>query len=117
MGTRDQLLPSIARVSPDILIRASLLYPTKKRQQDSLALWLKGIAAKQRQPINVIWPEKLQYMIFRFFTKGLSIVKSPSFWLETAGAAISAARYEKADPDTQTVCNIAVFNCTVIHSL
>ena len=83
MGTRDQLLPSIARVSPDILIRASLLYPTKKRQQDSLALWLKGIAAKQRQPINVIWPEKLQNMIFRFFTKGLSIVKSPSLRPDT----------------------------------
>ena len=82
MGARNQLLPGITRVSPDILIRVFFFYPAKKRQQNPLIFRFKGIAAKHRQPINIVGLEKFKQVLFRFFGKGLSIVKSPGFRLD-----------------------------------
>ena len=108
MGARSQLLPGITRVSPDIFIRVFFFYPAKKRSKTPLIFRFKGIAAKHRQPINIVGLEKFKQVLFRFFGKGLSIVKSPGFRLKTTRTVISAAGNKKADADTQTVCDIAV---------
>lgn len=115
--SRGQLFPGIARVGPDVLLRISLFHPAQKGQQDALVLRLKGISAEQRQSADVVGLQQPQQLLLGLRRKGLAVIKRPGLRLKTPGAVIAAAGHEQADPHPQTVCDIAVFDRSVIHGL
>ena len=69
IGARGQLLPGITSSKPDVFIRVFFL-PCEEAAAKPVDFPVQRIAAKHRQPINIVGLEKFKQVLFRFFGKG-----------------------------------------------
>ena len=72
-------------------------------------------SAQQGQPVDIIWGKQRKQFALRLFIEWGAVGKAPGFRVETVMAVMSAAGDEKGNPYALSVCNITVFDCTVVH--
>ena len=44
-----------------------------------------------------------------------AVIEIPGLGIEASFAMMPASGYEKADPDAGSICDIVIFDCSVIH--
>ena len=105
----------VAGIAPD---RFAGILPTdffQERDKRPLIIRFEGFSAQQGQSVDVIWGKQRKQFALRLFIEWGAVGKAPGFRVETVMAVMSAAGDEKGNPHALSVCNITVFDCTVVH--
>ena len=105
----------ISGVAPDIFLRVAFFDLLQESCEFFLILWLEGFAAQERKSLNVCRFECFEDLCFNFFGVWISVIEIPGFGIEASFAVMPAAGYEKTDPDACSICDIVIFDYSVIH--
>mgnify|MGYP001709561216 FL=1 len=105
----------ISGVAPDIFLRVAFFDLLQESCEFFLILWLEGFAAQERKSLNVCRFECFEDLCFYFFGIWIAVIEIPGLGIEASFAMMPAAGYEKADPDAGSICDIVIFDCSVIH--
>ena len=111
-----ELLPGVAGVAPDRFVGVQGLEVAHKGQQLPLVFRLKGLAAQQGQPGNVVRLAGGEHLIAGGLVKGLAVGKIPGHGVEAAGAAVAAAGNKYAGAHAGPVGNVVILDGCVVHS-
>jgi len=111
-----ELLPGVAGVAPDCFVGVQGLEVAHKGQQLPLVFRLKGLAAQQGQPGNVVRLAGGEHLIAGGLVEGLAVGKIPGHGVEAAGAAVAAAGNKYAGAHAGPVGNVVILDGCVVHS-
>ena len=105
----------VAGIAPDCftgILRTDFFQERNKRP---LVIRFKRFSAQQGQSVDIIWGKQRKQFALHLFIEWGAVGKAPGFWVETVMAVMSATGDEKGNPHALSVCNITVFDCTVVH--
>ena len=105
----------VARVAPHRFIGIGGAESPQKRQQRTLVTGLKGLAAQQRQPADIIGRDEGDDLVLGVLRVGLTVGEIPRFGVEASFAMMGAARNEKRHADAQPVRDVLCFYLTPAH--
>ena len=77
---------------------------------------LKGLAAQQGQPGNIVRLAGGEHLIAGGLVEGLAVGKIPGHGVEAAGAAVAAAGNKYAGAHAGPVGNVVILDGCVVHS-
>ena len=115
-GRCRALLPGVAGVAPDCFVGVQGLEVAHKGQQLPLVFRLKGLAAQQGQPGNIVRLAGGEHLIAGGLVEGLAVGKIPGHGVEAAGAAVAAAGNKYAGAHAGPVGNVVILDGCVVHS-
>ena len=105
----------ISGVAPDIFLRVAFFDLLQESCEFFLVLWLEGFAAQEGKSLDICRFECFEDLCFYFFGVWIAVIEIPGFGIEASFAVMSASGYKKADPDAGSICDIVIFDCSVIH--
>ena len=105
----------VSGVAPDIFLRVAFFDLLQESCEFFLVLWLEGFAAEEGKSLDICRFECFEDLCFYFFGVWIAVIEIPGFGIEASFAVMSASGYKKADPDAGSICDIVIFDCSVIH--
>ena len=111
----QKLLQGEAGVAPDGLFGVGRLDAGDEGQERPLIGGLHGLAAQERQAVDVAWGQQLHKLVLGLPREGPSEVKVPGLGLEAPLAVIGTAGDEQRHPHAGAVGYVAVFDLAKIH--
>ena len=111
-----KLFPSVAGVAPHRLGGVQRLEVAHKGQQLPLVLRLKGFAAQQGEPGDIVRLAGGKYLVAHGLIKGLTVGKVPCYGVEAARAVVAAAGHKNAGAHPGAVGDIVILDVCVVHS-
>ena len=105
----------VSGVAPDIFLWVAFFDLLQESCEFFLVLWLEGFAAEEGKSLDICRFECFEDLCFYFFGVWIAVIEIPGFGIEASFAVMSASGYKKADPDAGSICDIVIFDCSVIH--
>ena len=114
-NTAGQLLPGVAGIAPDALIRVQRPEVANKGQQFPLILRLKRLTAQQGDACNIVGLAGCKDLVAHGLVEGLTVPEIPCHLVEAARAVVPAARNKDAGAHPRPIGNVVILDCCVIH--
>ena len=111
-----KLFPSVAGIAPHRFGRVQRLEVAHKGQQLPLVLRLKGFAAQQGEPGDIVRLAGGKYLVAHGLIKGLTVGKVPCHGVEAARTVVAAAGYKNAGAHPGAVGDIVILDVCVVHA-
>lgn len=105
----------ISGVAPDIFLRVAFFDLLQESCELFLVLRLKGFSTEEGKSLDICRFKCFEDLCFYFFGIWIAVIEIPGLGIEASFAMMPAAGYEKADPDAGSICDIVIFDCSVIH--